>query len=136
MAGVAGPMLHSKRDAGARLLTGLLVGEIVGGLLLALPAFLLGEGLHAALGLQARLWLVAAVCLFLDSPIHRAGQIRARLRGEDLQAPHLIDLEVAQALRKLVLTQEVAAARAEVALTDLAEFPLARHPHYPFLSDI
>ncbi len=64
MAGVAGPMLHSRRGAGARLLAGLLVGEILGGLLLALPAFLLGEGLRAALGLQARLWLVAAVCLF------------------------------------------------------------------------
>lgn len=64
MAGVAGPMLHSRRGAGARLLTGLLVGEIVGGLLLALPAFLLGEGLRLALGLQARLWLVAAVCVF------------------------------------------------------------------------
>lgn len=65
MAGVAGPMLQSRRGAGARLLTGLLLGEIVGGLLLALPAFLLGEVLHAALGLQARLWLVAAACLFL-----------------------------------------------------------------------
>jgi|SRR5579859_1141685 len=63
MAGVAGPMLHSRRGAGARLLIGLLLGEIAGGLVLALPAFLLGEGLRAALGLQARLWLVAAVCL-------------------------------------------------------------------------
>lgn len=63
MAGVAGPMIRTRRGAGARLLVGLLVGEIAAGLLLSLPAFLLGEGLRAVLGLQARLWLLAAVCL-------------------------------------------------------------------------
>lgn len=63
MAGVAGPMLRERRGAGARLLTGLLGGEIAAGVLLAVPAFLLAEGLHAALGLQARLWAVAVVCV-------------------------------------------------------------------------
>lgn len=64
MAGVAGPMLRSRRRAGARLLIGLLVGEIAAGLLLAVPAVLAGEGLRALVSLQARLWVVAAVCAF------------------------------------------------------------------------
>lgn len=64
MAGVAGPMLRSRRGAGTRLLTGLLVGEIAAGLLLAVPAILAGEGLHTLVGLQVRLWAVAAVCAF------------------------------------------------------------------------
>jgi hypothetical protein len=64
MAGVAGPMLRHRRGAGVRLLAGLLAGEIAAGALLAVPAFLLGEGLHAVLGLQARLWTLAALCVF------------------------------------------------------------------------
>jgi Na+/phosphate symporter len=64
MAGVAGPMLRNSRGAGARLLAGLLIGEIAAGALLAVPAFLLGEGLRAVLGLQARLWALAALCVF------------------------------------------------------------------------
>src|ERR1700730_16888775 len=64
MAGVAGPMLRTRRGAGARLLAGLLVGEVAAGLLLAVPAVLAGEGLRILVGLQARLWAVAAVCAF------------------------------------------------------------------------
>lgn len=63
MAGVAGPMLRTSRVTGARFLAGLLVGEIAAGVLLAVPAFLLGEGLHIILAPQARLWAVAAVCV-------------------------------------------------------------------------
>jgi predicted nucleic acid-binding protein len=78
----------------------------------------------------------AAVCLLLNDPIQQADQVKQRLQGEDLHAPHLIDLEVAQALRRLVLARAVAATRAEEALSDLIEFPLTRHPHYPFLTEI
>ena len=63
MAGVAGPMLRSSRATGARFLAGLLVGEIAAGVLLAVPAFLLGEGLRIILAPQARLWAVAAICV-------------------------------------------------------------------------
>lgn len=63
MAGVAGPMLRNSRAAGARFLAGLLVGEIAAGVLLAVPAFLVGEGLHAILAPRARLWAVAAICV-------------------------------------------------------------------------
>ena len=63
MAGVAGPMLRNSRATGARFLAGLLVGEIAAGALLAVPAFLLGEGLRIILPAQARLWTVAAICV-------------------------------------------------------------------------
>jgi len=63
MAGVAGPMLRGSRAVGARFLAGLLVGEVAAGVLLAVPAFLAGEGLHAVLGPRARLWAVAGICV-------------------------------------------------------------------------
>jgi hypothetical protein len=63
MAGVAGPMLRSNRSAGTRFLIGLLAGEVAAGLLLAVPAYLLGEGLRAVLPQSARLWAVAAICV-------------------------------------------------------------------------
>ncbi len=44
-------------------------------------------------------------------------------------APHLIDVEVAQALRRLCATREIGEQRAQEALTDLADLPLERHPH-------
>jgi len=56
-------------------------------------------------------------------------QARARLRGETLAAPELLDLEVASVLRRQVRSGELPARRAELALVDLAELPLQRVPH-------
>ena len=78
----------------------------------------------------------AAVCVVLDSPLDRAHRIKVRLQGEQLHSPHLIDLEVANALRRLVQAGGLTAARAAEALDDLAHLPLRRHPHLPFLVDI
>jgi predicted nucleic acid-binding protein len=44
-------------------------------------------------------------------------------------APHLLDIEVMQVLRRFVLAGQVSAARAREALVDLANFPLERHAH-------
>lgn len=62
MAGVAGPMLRSSRRDGIHFLVGLLVGEAAAGVLLAVPAYLLGDLARAALPLALRLWLLAAAC--------------------------------------------------------------------------
>ncbi len=78
----------------------------------------------------------AALCILLNSPAPRASTLRQRLRGEHLQAPHLIDLEVAQTLRRFVLAGSLTVDRAHDALADLAQLPLIRHPHYPFLDRI
>jgi predicted nucleic acid-binding protein len=47
----------------------------------------------------------------------------------DLHAPHLIDVEVLHALRRLVKTGAVALDRAIDARTDFAELALTRYPH-------
>jgi predicted nucleic acid-binding protein len=45
-------------------------------------------------------------------------------------------VEVASVLRRLVRTSKVSAARAGLALTDLADLPLRRAPHRPLLPRI
>ena len=49
-------------------------------------------------------------------------------REAEFAAPHLIDVEVASALRSLVVRREVSEGRARDALTDFGEFALVRHP--------
>lgn len=56
--------------------------------------------------------------------------------GQTLHAPQLIDLEVAQALRRYVVAHTISAARGLEALEDLRDFPLQRFPHTPFLGRI
>jgi predicted nucleic acid-binding protein len=46
-----------------------------------------------------------------------------------LYAPHLIDVEVAQVVRRYAAAGELDAERGREALTDLADFPLLRYPH-------
>jgi len=55
---------------------------------------------------------------------------------ETLHAPHLLDLEVAQVLRRYCASGEMDPERGQEALTDLAEFPINRYPHDVFLSRI
>jgi predicted nucleic acid-binding protein len=57
-------------------------------------------------------------------------------RGQTLHAPHLIDLEVAQVLRRYCRERQVTEARAGEALQDLGDFPLTRYPHDLFLGRI
>ena len=48
---------------------------------------------------------------------------------ESLHVPHLVDIEVAQVLRRYALAGEVEAGRCRAALDDLAGLPLTRYPH-------
>ena len=54
---------------------------------------------------------------------------RLFLASETLHAPQLLDLEIAQVLRRYALTRELNPARGLQALEDLADFPLTRYPH-------
>jgi predicted nucleic acid-binding protein len=65
-------------------------------------------------------------------------QIESRIysRGESLHAPHLLDLEVAQVLRRLVREVAVSAQRAHEAVQDLANLRVTRYPHFVFLPHI
>jgi predicted nucleic acid-binding protein len=52
---------------------------------------------------------------------------------ETLHAPCLLDIEVAQVLRRYALTGELSANRGLQAMEDLADFPFTRYPHDLFL---
>lgn len=57
---------------------------------------------------------------------------RDRLRGDpDLHMPHLVDLEVMSALRRLNQAGEIQQEQAEAALGVLSDLPLVRYPHLP-----
>lgn len=58
---------------------------------------------------------------------------RARLRGEALAAPELIDLETASVIRRQVHAGRLPVRRARLALGDLVDLPLRRAPHRPLL---
>jgi len=63
---------------------------------------------------------------------------RARecLRGEQLVAPELIDLEVVSTLRRAARAKRLDQRRSAQALADLAALPLRRIPHLPLLARI
>jgi predicted nucleic acid-binding protein len=48
---------------------------------------------------------------------------------QTLHAPYLLDVEVAQVIRRFAASGEVDDQRGRAALTDLADFPIRRHPH-------
>jgi len=58
---------------------------------------------------------------------------RGRLRGQDLAAPELIDLEVVSVLRRQLSIGKLDARRARLALDDLLDLPVQRAPHRPLL---
>ena len=58
---------------------------------------------------------------------------RARLRGETLAAPELIDLETLSVLRRQTATGDLDTRRAELALSDLMDLPLQRVAHRSLL---
>jgi predicted nucleic acid-binding protein len=58
---------------------------------------------------------------------------RGRLRGQDIAAPELVDLEVASVLRRQLSVGRLDARRARLALDDLLELPIGRAPHRPLL---
>ena len=59
---------------------------------------------------------------------------RDRLRGERLVAPHLIDLEVTSAWRRLAGAGDLDARRVHLALEDLRSLRMERVPHLPLVA--
>src|SRR4051812_45989896 len=62
-------------------------------------------------------------------------RVEARLfRDEDeLHAPHLLDAEILQGLRRLVRTGQISPRRADDAIADLTDLDLHRHAHLDLL---
>jgi predicted nucleic acid-binding protein len=63
-----------------------------------------------------------------------AAVVEARVfSGETLHAPHVLDLEVAQVLRRYERARTLSAVRGRQALDDLAAFRIERYAHQVFL---
>lgn len=67
--------------------------------------------------------------LILRTPAATAMERRIFRPDETLHAPHLIDIEVAQVLRRYAMSSAIDEARGREALADLADFPLRRYSH-------
>lgn len=76
----------------------------------------------------------AVIELLLRSPV--GGRVEARLfeRPAALHAPHLLDVEVVQVLRRFEARGEVNPERGAATLRLLEALPMRRHPHEPLLT--
>lgn len=69
----------------------------------------------------------------LQTPVGVRVEARLVRDGDEFHVPHLVDIEVVQALRRLVRTGEVVAVRAREAIEDLIDLDLHRHSHTDLL---
>jgi predicted nucleic acid-binding protein len=65
----------------------------------------------------------------LRTPSAKAVEDRLFASRQTLHAPHLLDVEVAQVIRRYAANGEIDSARGRWALADLADLPLRRYPH-------
>jgi predicted nucleic acid-binding protein len=56
--------------------------------------------------------------------------------GQTLHAPHLLDIEVAQVMRRYAAAGEIDGERGRLALEDLGGLPMQRYPHDFLLSRV
>lgn len=78
----------------------------------------------------------ALIEFLLQTPLGSRVEQRLFRDDDELHVPHLIDVEVAQALRRLVRVGEVTAERAEEAITDLGDLDVHRHAHVDVLERV
>ena len=78
----------------------------------------------------------AAVEWLLRTPAGHSIERRIYSRDESLHAPHLIDLEVTQVLRRQVREERVSLRRADEAVQDLIRLKVRRYPHTGLLLSI
>jgi predicted nucleic acid-binding protein len=67
-----------------------------------------------------------------------AAAVEARIfaPGETLHAPHLIDIEIAHAIRRYLMRGDIDSARGAAAIDNLRDFQLRRYPHSGLLDRI
>jgi predicted nucleic acid-binding protein len=78
----------------------------------------------------------AAVDWLLQTSAGQRIERRIYSNSESLHTPHLLDLEVTQALRRLVREGAVPARRGDEAIRDLLDLRIARYPHSVLLPRI
>ena len=69
----------------------------------------------------------------LQTPLGVRVEARLFREEDELHAPHLVDVEIVQGLRRLVRTGEISASRAGEAIVDLMDLDLHRHGHADLL---
>jgi predicted nucleic acid-binding protein len=78
----------------------------------------------------------AAIDWLLQTSVGQRVEKRIYSHNESLHAPHLLDLEIAQVLRRLTREGMLSAHRADQAITDLLDVRISRYPHFLFLPRI
>ena len=71
----------------------------------------------------------ALIEALLLTPAAKAVEDRLFAPEQTLHAPHLIDLEVAQVIRRYAANGDIDSERGRMALADLQDLPLQRYPH-------
>lgn len=71
----------------------------------------------------------SAIVQVLTAPSGAPALVATLLADGDIHAPHLVDVEVVSALRRLEHRRELSTDRADDARRDLADLPLNRYPH-------
>ena len=74
--------------------------------------------------------------VLLRTPAATAIESRIFAPNETLHAPHLLDLEVAQVLRRYASAGQIDAERCQMALEDFSALALSRYPHDVLLSRV
>lgn len=74
--------------------------------------------------------------MLLATPEAAAVELRLFQPGETLHAPHLLEIEVAHALRRYARRGDMDDDRGRMAISDLAAFPIVRYPHDSLLGRI
>jgi len=67
--------------------------------------------------------------VLLRTPAAKAVERRLFVPDQTLHAPHLLDIEVAQVIRRYAANGDIDSERGRAALADLADLPLQRYPH-------
>jgi predicted nucleic acid-binding protein len=81
--------------------------------------------------------LDASVVVELLLGTQAAGPLAARIRSAaPWHAPAVLDLEVANAIRRLCTTRQTSQERGSRAIEDLGALPVRRYPHTPLLDRI
>jgi predicted nucleic acid-binding protein len=78
----------------------------------------------------------SALLMAVAETTPQARALRQRLRAEGLAAPHLVDLEVINALRRLVHRGQLSLTGAERAIRRLERVRIDRHTHRPLLARV
>jgi predicted nucleic acid-binding protein len=78
----------------------------------------------------------AVLEILLQTPAAPRVSKRIFATGETLHAPHVLDLEIAQVLRRYTRLGDISSQRGSEAITDLADLPLTRYPHLVLLPRI